>query len=183
MRWLTLYARSRQIPLAVAAALITTFTVWTIFDAPNPKIAALALITAIAVLSTGLTGQDPHLDRTAALRWLPRRAAHVLFIAATAAALLLAFTTDLAPIAFVVRDTAGLTGLAALAATTFGGQYAWTLPIGWFAVAYFIPLSDDLPVRIARWMLLAPDAAVGAWTAWGLAAAGTAVYALGGPRR
>ena len=178
MRWLTLYARSRQIPLAVAAAVLTTFTVWSISDPPNPRIAALALIATIAVLSTGLTGQDPHLDRTAALRWLPRKAAHVLFIAITAAALLLAFTTDLAPTAVVLRDSAGLTGLAALAATTIGGTYAWAPPTAWFAVAAFIPPTDDTATTVTTWMFQPADTPAATWTAVVLAVAGTTAYAV-----
>jgi hypothetical protein len=178
MRWLTLYARSRQIPMTVAAALITTFAVWSVTDSPNPRMAALSLVAAIAVLSTGLTGQDPHLDRTAAIRWLPRRFAHAVFIAATAAALLLAFTTDLAPASVILRDSAGLTGLAAMAAAAFGGSYAWTPPFAWFAVAAFIPPTDDTVTSVATWMFQPPDNPAATWTAAVLAVGGAAFYAV-----
>lgn len=186
MRWLILYARSRQVPASLAALVTAVTLLWLVADDGDPRLAALALAAAVAATAIGLSGQDLHLDRTAAIRWLPRRAAHVLLLGAASATGLLALQaigTDLSPTAFVLRDTAGLMGLAALAATAFGGQYAWTLPIGWFAIAIFIPPSDELPVRIATWMLLAPDAAVGAWTAGVLAVAGTAVYAVAGPRR
>jgi hypothetical protein len=183
MRWLTLYARSRQIPTTLAMALITTFAVWSIADPPNPRMAALSLVAAIAVLATGLTGQDSHLDRTAAIRWFPRRLAHVVLIAAVAAALILALTTDLAPAAFVVRDSAGLAGLAAFAAVAFGGYYAWTAPLGWLAFAFFVQPSDDVPVRVVTWMLQAPDDTAAAWTAGVLAAVGATTYAASRPRR
>ena len=177
MRWLTLYARSRQVPMGLAAALVTTFAVWSITDGPNPRMAALSLVAAIAVLATGLTGQDSHLDRTAAIRWFPRRAAHVVLIAAAAGGLLLAFTTDLAPTTFVLRDSAGLAGLAALAAVAFGGIHAWTLPLAWLTIAIFIPQSDDVPVHVLTWMLQEPDNTAAAWTAGVLAAIGTGTYA------
>jgi hypothetical protein len=183
MRWLTLYARSRQIPMTFGAALATTVAVWTFVEPPNPGMAALSLVAAVAVLAIGLTGQDSHLDRTAALRWFPRRLAHVVLIAATAAALLLAFTTDLAPASFVLRDSAGLAGLAALAAVAFGGQYAWTLPLGWLTFAFFVPHSDDGPVHVVKWMLQPPDNTVAAWTAGVLAVVGSTTYAITRPRR
>ncbi|MCS7477427.1 hypothetical protein ACFFQW_22035 [Umezawaea endophytica] len=183
MRWLTLYARSRQIPVALASALVTTFAVWAITDPPNPAMAALSVVSAVGVLAIGLTGQDPHLDRTAAIRWFPRRVAHVVLIAAVASALLLAFTTDLAPAAFVLRAGAGLAGLAALAAAAFGGQHAWTLPLGWFAISFFIPRSDEVPVHVATWLFQAPDNTPAAWTAGVLGVVGTTTYALARPRR
>ncbi|HEX6346459.1 hypothetical protein [Umezawaea sp.] len=183
MRWLTLYARSRQVPATLVAALVTTFAVWALADPPDPHLAALSLVAAVAVLATGLSGQDPHLDRTAAIRWLPRRLAHVVLIAAVSAALLLVFTTDLAPVSFVLRDSAGLAGLTALAAAVFGGHHAWTLPLGWLAVALFIPRTDDVGTRVLTWMLQEPDTPVASWTAGVLAVVGTATYAVLRPRR
>ncbi len=90
---------------------------------------------------------------------------------------------DLAPTAVVIRDAAGLTGLAALAATAFGAQYAWTLPVAWPTIAFFIPMSDDLPFRITTWMLRPPDTTAATWTAITLAVLGTTAYAVAGPRR
>jgi hypothetical protein len=169
--------------MALASALVVTIAVWAISDPPNPGMAALAVVSAVGVLAIGLSGQDSYLDRTAAIRWSSRRAAHVVLIAAVASALLLAFTTDLAPAAFVLRDSAGMAGLAALAAAAFGGQYAWTLPLGWFSIAFFIPRSDDVPVHVATWLLQAPDNTAAAWTAGVLGVVGTATYALTRPRR
>ncbi|MEU4129300.1 hypothetical protein [Streptomyces wuyuanensis] len=39
------------------------------------------------------------------------------------------------------------------------------------------------PTQVATWMLLPPGTATGTWTAMALAVAGTAVYAVAGPRR
>jgi hypothetical protein len=118
--------------------------------------------------SVGLGGQDLALDRTAAIRWVPRRAAHVLLAGAVVAAVLLTVQTmgtSMATTAFVVRDSAGLTGLAALGATLSGGQYAWTLPFAWLSFSFFAPPPTSAPMRVAMWMLLPPGTAAGTWTA------------------
>ncbi|WNV88406.1 hypothetical protein [Umezawaea sp. Da 62-37] len=188
MRWLTLYARSRQVPASVTALLISTTALWflTAGDTPGFRMASIALATAVAVMAVGLGGQDLDLDRTAAVRWLPRRAAHVLLIGTLAATALLALQSagpDLAPTAFVIRDSAGLMGLAALAATAFGAQYAWTLPFAWPTIAFFIPHADSNAFRASTWMLQPPDTPAATWTALTLAVLGTTAYAVAGPRR
>ncbi|GAA2346117.1 hypothetical protein SVIO_004590 [Streptomyces violaceusniger] len=82
VRWLTLYARSRQVPASLAAVVISTVTVWAFARGGSggpgdPRLPALALAAGAMALSTGLSGQDLALDRTAAIRWAPRRAVHV----------------------------------------------------------------------------------------------------------
>lgn len=136
--------------------------------------------------SIGLSGQDLALDRTAAIRWVPRRAAHVLLAGAVVAAVLLMVQTwgeSMATTVFVVRDSAGLMGLAALGAALWGGQYAWTLPFAWLSFTLFAPPPTSVPTRVAAWMMLPPGTAAGTWTALVLAVAGTAAYAYAGPRR
>ncbi|GAA2067440.1 hypothetical protein GCM10009801_14790 [Streptomyces albiaxialis] len=190
MRWLTLYARSRQVPAALAAMLVCAVAVWALGrgggGTGDPQLAALALAAGVSAASAGLGGQDRALDRTAAIRWAPRRAAHVLLAGAAAgAALLLAQTMgeDLGTTAFVVRDGAGLMGLAALGAALCGAPYAWTPPLAWLSCALFAPPPDNAPARIATWMLLPPDSPQGTWTALALLLLGTGTYALAGPRR
>ncbi len=81
--------------------------------------AALVLTVAAAVASTGLGRQDHALDRTAAIRWWTRRTAHVLLAGTAACGKVLGLRVlgaDLGTTAFVVRDAAGLMGLAALGA-------------------------------------------------------------------
>jgi hypothetical protein len=136
--------------------------------------------------STGLGGQDLALDRTAAIRWVPRRAAHVLLAGAVVGAVLLTVQTmgaELATTAFVVRDSAGLMGLAALGAALSGGRYAWMLPFAWLSVSFFAPPPTSVPTQVATWMLLPPGTAAATWTALALTVAGTAAYAVAGPRR
>ncbi|WP_369227641.1 hypothetical protein AB5J52_45595 [Streptomyces sp. R39] len=191
MRWLTLYARSRQVPASLAAMLIGAVAVWALTrdgsaGPGDPHLAVLVLTTGAMAVSTGLGGQDLALDRTAAIRWMPRRAAHVLLAGAAVAASLLTVQimgVSVATTAFVVRDSAGLMGLAALGAALSGGQYAWTPPFAWLSLVFFAPPPTSAPMRVAMWMLLPPGTPAGTWTALVIAVAGTTAYAVAGPRR
>ncbi|MFD9692752.1 hypothetical protein ACFWXO_44145 [Kitasatospora sp. NPDC059088] len=190
MRWLTLYARSRQVPASAAVALLVLLAAWAFcHDGPGPMDLAtvvLALTVSVAAASVGLGGQDAALDRTAAIRWVPRRAAHVLLTGAVAAAALLALRlvgADPAPTGYVVRDAAGLAGLAALGAALWGAHLAWILPTGWLAVTVLGPATAGTAGEVVHWMTFSPATTVSTWTAWALGAVGTAVYAVMGPRR
>ncbi|MER6112767.1 hypothetical protein [Streptomyces hirsutus] len=191
MRWLTLYARSRQVPASLAAVVISAVAAWALArdgsGAPgDPRLPVLVLATGAMAASIGLGGQDLALDRTAAIRWVPRRAAHVLLAGAVIGTVLLAVQTmgeDMATTAFVVRDSAGLMGLVALGAALSGGPYAWTLPFTWLSYSFFAPPPTSVPTQVATWMLLPPGTAAGTWTALVLTVTGTAAYAVTGPRR
>ncbi|MFL4910385.1 hypothetical protein ACJ6WF_46550 [Streptomyces sp. MMS24-I2-30] len=191
MRWLTLYARSRQIPASLAAVVISAVAVWALArdgggGPVDPRLPVLVLATGAMAASVGLGGQDLALDRTAAIRWVPRRAAHVLLGGAVVGAVLLtvqAMGEDRASTAFVVRDSAGLLGLVALGAALWGGRYAWTLPFAWLSFSFIAPPPTSAATRVASWMLLPAGTAAGTWTALVLAVAGTAAYAVAGPRR
>lgn len=94
MKWLMLYARSRQVPVWAAAVALTTLAAC-VFEQGGREpmdlgIATLILTTNVTAASVGLGGQDLALDRTAAIRWAPRRTAHVLLLGAVAAVALLA---------------------------------------------------------------------------------------------
>ncbi|AXK36381.1 hypothetical protein DVA86_31160 [Streptomyces armeniacus] len=191
MRWLTLYARARHVPASLAAVVLSAVAVWALAGdggrgPGDPRLPVLALAAGAMAASTGLGGHDLALDRTAAIRWAPRRAAHVVLIGTAVCAALLAAQAlgeDLATLAFVVRDGAGLAGLAAAGAAVCGARYAWTLPFGWLSFALFAPPPSGVPAQMATWMLVPPGTAAATWTAAVLAAAGTAAYALAGPRR
>ncbi|MCX4615518.1 MULTISPECIES: hypothetical protein [Streptomyces] len=191
MRWLALYARSRQIPASLAAVVISAVAVGALArdgggGPGDPRLPVLVLATGVMAVSIGLSGQDLALDRTAAIRWVPRRAAHVLLCGAVVGTVLLtvqAMGEDMATTAFVVRDSAGLMGLVALGALLSGGQYAWTLPFAWLSFSFFAPPPTSAPTQVASWMLLPPGTAAGTLTALVLAVAGTAAYAVAGPRR
>ncbi|AXG81781.1 hypothetical protein [Streptomyces paludis] len=188
MRWLTLYARSRQVPASLAAVLISAVAVWALAGdgGAGPQMTVLVLAMGAMAASAGLGGQDLALDRTAAIPWVPRRAAHVLLAGAVVAAVLLAVQAlgePLGTAAFIVRDSAGLMGLAALGAALAGAPYAWTLPFGWLSYTFFAPPPTGVPSQVAAWMLLPPGTPAGTWTALTLTVAGTAAYAVAGPRR
>lgn len=183
---LLLYARSRRAP-ATAGALLASAVLLGAGAAADgvadPRLSVLAVAVAVAAAAPGLGGQDAALDRTAAIRWAPLRAAHVLLIAAAVTLVLLAAQTagrDPVTAAFLLRDAAGLTGLAALGAVVFGAEYAWTPVVGWPAVTFFAPPD---PGGVGGWLLAPPDAGAAAWTAGALLAAGATVYAAAGPRR
>lgn len=193
MRWLTLYTRSRQVPASLAAVLIGAAAVWASVardgggGPADPRMSVFVLVAGVTAASIGLGGQDLALDRTAAIRWRPRRAAHVLLIGAVVGAVLLAVgaTTDMDPVApeFVVRDSAGLTGLVALGAVVCGAPYAWTPAVVWLSFSVFAPPPTNAPMEVATWMLLPPGTPAATWTALALAVTGVTVYALAGPRR
>lgn len=191
MRWLTLYARSRQVPASLAAVLISAMAAGAVArgggEGPgDPRLPVLALAAGAMAASVGLGGQDLALDRAAAIRWVPRRAVHVLLAGAVVCTVLLTVQTlgdDLATTTFLVRDSAGLMGLVALGAALSGGQYAWTLPFAWLSFSFFAPPPTSMPMRVATWMLLPPGTPAGTWTALVLTVVGTTAYAVAGPRR
>jgi hypothetical protein len=190
MRWLTLYLRSRRVP----ASLVTLVTGTALVSAlagdggggpGDPRLAVLVCGTGAVAASIGLSGQDLALDRTAAIRWAPRRAAHVLVAAVLIGAVLMAAQTigeDMATAGLVARDCAGLMGLAALGAALLGGPYAWSLPFGWLAFSVFAPPPTGVAMEVATWPLLPPGTPAATWTALSLALVGTAAYAVTGPR-
>ncbi|MFF2184953.1 hypothetical protein [Streptomyces sp. NPDC058155] len=110
----------------------------------------------------------------------------MLLIGTVVAGVLLAVRTvggSPADIGFIVRDSAGLAGLAAVGATVCGARNAWTVPVAWLSFSLFAPPSTGVPRQVVTWMTLPPGSAVGTWTALALAVVGTAAYAFAGPRR
>ncbi|HVV17822.1 MAG TPA: hypothetical protein VHF06_00195 [Pseudonocardiaceae bacterium] len=176
MRWLGLYVRSRQLPaalgLAVAVALALRFVDRVGF--------VLALGVGVAVFGTGLGGADIALDRTAAVRWPPRRCAHVCLVTAVVAAVVTG--TGIAPVIVVLRDAAGFAGLTAFGATVLGRQLAWCLPVAWAVVAAFVPAADPPLLRVLTWPAQQPDMLAGV-TAAVLGSAGVLAYAFAGARQ
>ena len=191
MRGLILYTRSRQVPTSAAAVALVALAAWVCNrdggqGSTNPVTAALVLTAMVAAASVGLDGRDATLERTAAIRWLPRRAAHVLLIGALTGAALLAAQAagaTLAPTEVVLRDGAGLAGLAALGAVLCGAHLAWTLPTGWYAFAVVAQLPDNTVGQVAGWMICPPGTAPSTDTALALLVTGTVLYAAAGARR
>ncbi|WP_206792767.1 hypothetical protein [Amycolatopsis sp. MtRt-6] len=187
MRWAALYARSRQLPVAFTALLVATAGLWFLTrDSWSALPVVLTLTSAVAVAAIGLSGQDADLDRSAALPWPVRRFAHLALIGVVAGALVLG-VQELGSSAvagwIIVRDAAGLAGLAGLAATIAGGQFGWTLPLAWAAVAPFVPNDGSTASRVLAWLLQPPATPAATWTAAILAATGAVVYVTWGGRR
>ncbi|MEA5358653.1 hypothetical protein VA596_03825 [Amycolatopsis sp., V23-08] len=187
MRWTTLYARSRQLPAAFAALVVATAVLWFVArDSWSPLPVMLTLTAGIAVAAIGLSGQDPDLDRTAALPWPVRRLGHLTLIGLTACGAVLAIQelgTPIVDLSIILRDTAGLLGLAGLAATLAGGQFGWTLPLLWAAITPFVQNDGSTTSHIVGWMLQPPSTPTATWTALVLGATGATAYTAWGGRR
>jgi hypothetical protein len=140
----------------------------------------------------GLVGADPDLDRTAAIAWPPRRAAHVVVAGAAVTGILTATAltgdplTQAGPIA---RNVAGLGGLVALGAATLGAARAWLLPLTWtvllvrYTPPFGIPPTGPAYKVMLTWLVQPPGTAPANVAAVLLAAAGTLAYALFSTRR
>ncbi|HWC80746.1 MAG TPA: hypothetical protein VG756_12385 [Pseudonocardiaceae bacterium] len=185
-----LYLKSRQVPASLVALVVGAAAAWALaaaVDSPGLSLRLGVLVAALGVGAgaIGLAGSDPELDRTAALRWFPRRAGHVLGIAALVAAALLVTRwtgTSLAEagVGFVVRDAAGLAGLAGLGSVALGGQRAWVAPVGWACCAITVMPDDQ---AVLNWLAQPADNRPAAIAASVLFLGGAILYGLRGSRR
>ncbi|MER7442290.1 hypothetical protein [Micromonospora avicenniae] len=181
MRFLLLYARSRQIPAALAAAVALMAVVALLGRNHAAASAAFAVAGGAALLGFGLGGPDDRLENTAARRWAPRRAAHLAAIAFVTAAVVLVCTK--APAGLVVRDAAGFAGLAALAARLLGGRLAWAPPVAAGAAAVVLPaLPEPFVIALLTWPAQPAGNGPAAATAAIFAVLGGALYAARGAR-
>jgi hypothetical protein len=186
MRWTLLYARSRGVPFALFMVLVCTLSVIGLssaFDGGSVRWGVFLLMLTVGVLGAGLAGQDQQLDRTAAIRWRPRRLAHLLLIGALGAAAVLALGDEYGAPVLVVRNAVGMLGLAGITTVLVGAQFSWALPIAWCILAMVMPAGSSTPYEMGVWMLQPLDAAPADWTAAVLGAVGALAYAVVGPRR
>jgi hypothetical protein len=187
MRGLVLYARSRQVPAALVALVVATVAIWSAtYQLWSLLPASLAITSAAALASIGLAGQDADLDQSAAIRWPLRRFGHLFLIGVAVAGAVLMIQTagqDRVATDLVLRNTAGMVGLAAIATTLFGSRFGWTLPLAWLGIAPLVPSRPDTTSAVAAWMLRPADTTAATVTAGILCIAGVASYALVGPRR
>jgi hypothetical protein len=189
MRLLVLYLRSRQVPMAFAAAVPSVAALWAVnLRAAGALLGVLAVLAGVAAAGPGLAGADLDLDRTAALAWPPRRAAHLIAIGATVTGLLAATTlttSPIAPTAQFIRDTTGMTGLLALGAATLGASRAWIPPLTATLAGWTLLATAHLPPTwrpILTWMFQPANSTTATITAALLAATGGLTYAVLGPR-
>ncbi|WP_018907674.1 hypothetical protein [Salinispora arenicola] len=185
MRWLVLYLRCRGVPaasVAVVAAVLTTWSLWTGFsDARQVDTFLVMLTIALLVAAAGgtLAGPDEALERTASVPWPPRRAVHLLVTFAVLVLLLaLTLVTDARFTSFerVVRDVTGLLGLTALGAAALGAHRAWFLPLSGTVLAVIFVRYDTAFSRLASWPLQPVDVTAAAVIAAVLGLAGAVAY-------
>jgi hypothetical protein len=187
MRPVVLYVRSRDVPAAVAVLPVVVLLAWSAMHSPwTPLSASLTSLAAVLVITVGLAGQDPELDRSTALPWPAWRFWH-LVLAGVLATIPVLLVQELGPesfgFEFVVRDTAGMVGLAGLAATVIGARFAPAAPVTWWAVSAMMPPSQSVPARMIAWPGSPPDDAVAMWTAGVLFLSGVTAYVVRGGRR
>ncbi len=191
-----LHLRCRQVPTALVAAVGSLAVLWSLSQATdNPRVSAslglLAVVAATAAAGSGLAGKDIDLDRTAAIAWVPRRAAHVIVIVAAVTGIVAAtaLTGDqLAPAAQITRDAAGMAGLLALGAVTLGASRAWIAPLTWTLLAQTLqdlhwPAPSGSTVQaVITWIVQSPATTSATITAVAVGTAGALTYAIFGPR-
>ncbi|MFE7426843.1 MULTISPECIES: hypothetical protein [unclassified Streptomyces] len=190
MRGLTLYARSRRVPAALAAAVAGMAIAWLLAAAFGDKgevsstVLVLTVLLLVAVVTATLGGPDDTLDRTAARPWAWLRMSHLATALGCVLLLLLATLltgTRFGPFGSVIRDTAGLLGLTALGAATVGADRSWFVPLGWTLGAAVFSGTGTAGEALT-WQAQAPGSRPAAVVAAVLAVAGAAVYVSRGPR-
>ncbi|MEV0171898.1 hypothetical protein AB0I00_12375 [Streptomyces sp. NPDC050803] len=189
-----LYARSRALPLTVAALAATTaVAVWSAqgLDAyldPDRRVpvVALAPLFASAVIGSSLHTASDELDRTAVRPWWRRRLLHLLCLTALATALLplavLGHVSSFGPPA-MIRNVLGCTGLTAATAALLGARLSW-LPVFGYVSAIYLGVSGLRGGTVPIWAwLLQPTAERGAWAvAAVLFVLGSTLYVTRGAR-
>jgi hypothetical protein len=197
VRPLTLYLRSRAVPVSAAAVLACAVALWALglaVDHPQGRVlvALLVALAATIAIAPGLAGADHDLDRASAIAWPPRRAAHMVVAGAAVVGLLAATSLageQMAGTGQIARNVAGLTGLVAFGAVMVGAARAPLVPMIWTVlVLQYAPPMGEPPTRPAykvmlTWMVQPADARAAMIAAVVLAAAGTLAYAVLGSRR
>jgi hypothetical protein len=185
MRLLALYVRSRQVAAGAGIALACVVGLG-LLAGDNPTfqlvLAVFAITAVTTVTATGLAGQDPALERTAALSWWWRRTTHVVTTGVLAVVLVVVAGPPMET-SVAVRDAIGLAGLAALGATLLGGGLAWCVPMVWTVAAVSALLaSQPAAAPLVTWLVQPPDTTAATVAAGVLGLGGLLVYALRGPR-
>jgi hypothetical protein len=159
--------------------------------ADGRMLGALPVVLGVAAGGPGLAGADPQLERSAALDWRPRRAAHVagvvaVVFAAVAATALIGHR--LGPLAELARNAVGAGGLLALAAAGLGAGRAWIPPLAWATAAppvldrFWPTRSPPLGAQVVTWPAQPAGSAAALLAAVACGVAGTAAYAVWGAR-
>ncbi|MFD4540686.1 hypothetical protein [Streptomyces bauhiniae] len=191
---LSLYARSRALPLTLATLAATNgFAVWAA-GAPDAHldpggqvpVTALAPLLAAAAIGASLRSDSDELDRTAVRPWWSRRLAHLLALTALASVLLTSVVaghaeTFGAPV--MIRDVLGCVGIVALSAVVLGARLSWLPAFGYVSAVYLASSgAHGRAATVWAWPVQ-PGSQPGAWAAALAAfALGAVLYAVRGAR-
>jgi hypothetical protein len=187
-----LHLVSRRVPQAVAVAVAGTAATWGLWSVAtdqrdvDPVLVVLTVLLLVSAAAGTLAPPDVALERTAALPWPPRRALHLLAATGLVVGLLavtLATGARFGPAGLVLRDAAGLLGLAALGAAAVSAQRAWFLPVAWTLPAVVVAAPPSVAGRVLTWQVQAPGDLAAGLTAVALAAAGSLAYVHRGAAR
>jgi hypothetical protein len=193
LRLLWLHARSRRVPVALAALAVCAIGLrvalighWDAYGALQLPLVAEAASVCVVTVITGSTLGEP--ERVAG-RWLPwLRLGGTLVVTALAIGALAAGALGghLSGGALdVLRNVAGMTGIGLLCAALLGGGLAWTGPTGYLIAGIYGLYTEWHPPSITTpWLWPArPPHDLGAALCAGLAfAAGVAAFTLRGAR-
>jgi hypothetical protein len=188
MRWLALYARSRQVAVPILAlvlgtALLLGLSRWLWDGRVGIPSMIIVMTLGLAAASPGLAGSDHDLDRTASFSWPPRRATHLIGLGVVTTGLSLAINATLdsgLPAGVILRDVAGQVGLLGLGVALIGGSFGWCLPFLFMVLAQ-VPGMSEVPV--AGWLVQPADTVSATLTAAAAVTAGLLSYLTFGPRR
>jgi hypothetical protein len=188
-RLVTLYLGSRQtrtvlILLAATAAVLRASQPATKDSGVFPELTLMLLTLAgAAVIAAATHNPFGEAEHTASSPLTTLRLTHLLIVTgvATATTATAAWTASYATSAPVlVRNLAGLTGIALLTAVVLGAHLAWTVPLGY--VMYCGAELDAQAYRLWTWPILPAGNHAAAALAVGLLAAGITVAAIAGAR-
>jgi hypothetical protein len=174
--------RTALLLITVAAALFPATRSWNQGTGMFAQLVVL-LITVAAAAVTAASTRNPfgEAERTASSPLPTLRLAHLLTLATTATATFtLAAATLGLDTGLVLRNLAGLTGIALLTAVLLGAHLAWTVPLGY--VVYCGGALDLNQVSRWTWPVLPASDHGTILIALALLAAGVAALAAAGPR-
>ncbi|MEU1531163.1 hypothetical protein [Streptomyces fagopyri] len=191
---LALYARSRAVPVTLAALVCAALlTLWAasvpdLFLDPYRRVPLLSLapVAGSAAIGTSLHVYGRDLEDTAVRPWWPRRLAHLLALtalAATALALAVPGNAQLFGSVGMVRNTLGAVGVTALGAVLFGARASWMPTTLYFSAVYLSAASPHLrDATVLAWPVQTGPQH-GAWAAaLALFVPGAVLYAVRGAR-
>ena len=193
MRLLVLYSSSRRLPTAALVALLGALALdlagWAFWQGHvDIRSTSFAITLGVAAASVGLVGADVMLERTAALRWWPRRAAHLIALGVVVTGFALAaagmLRSPAIPAEVIMRDVAGQVGLLGIGAVLLGGSFGWVVPLVSMMLPNLPIISHDTTLGMGlTWLVQPSQSSTANLTGFIAAAVGLLAYSILGCRR